>query len=95
MEQRLAAMVGKLLGLDEIGVDDNFFMLGGYSLLGTRLIGRVRDAFGVELTLQAFFEAPTIAELAAQIEQLLMAKVEAMSDEEAEQTLALLSQPNA
>jgi acyl carrier protein len=95
VEQRLAAMVGKLLGLDEIGVDDNFFMLGGYSLLGTRLIGRVRDAFGVELTLQAFFEAPTIAELAAQIEQLLMAKVEAMSDEEAEQTLALLSQPNA
>jgi acyl carrier protein len=95
VEQRLAAMVGKLLGVEEIGVDDNFFMLGGYSLLGTRLIGRVRDAFGVELTLQAFFEAPTIAEMGAQIEQLLMAKVEAMSDEEAEQTLALLSQPNA
>lgn len=94
VEQRLGAMVGKLLGLDEIGVDDNFFMLGGYSLLGTRLIGRVRDAFGVELTLQTFFEAPTIAELATQIEQLLMAKVEAMSDEEAEQTLALLSPPN-
>jgi len=94
VEQRLTSMVGKLLGLDEIGVDDNFFMLGGYSLLGTRLIGRVRDAFGVELTLQAFFEAPTIAELAAQIEQLLMAKVEAMSDAEAEQTLALLSQSN-
>lgn len=95
VEERLASMVGKLLGLDEIAVDDNFFMLGGYSLLGTRLIGRVRDAFGVELTLQAFFEAPTIAELATQIEQLLMAKVEAMTDEEAEQTLALLSQPNA
>jgi acyl carrier protein len=95
VEQRLAAMVGKLLGVEEIGVDANFFMLGGYSLLGTRLIGRVRDAFGVELTLQAFFEAPTIAEMGAQIEQLLMAKVEAMSDEEAEQTLALLSQPNA
>jgi len=95
VEERLASMVGKLLGLDEIAVDDNFFMLGGYSLLGTRLIGRVRDAFGVELTLQAFFEAPTIAELAAQIEQLLMAKVEAMTDEEAEQTLALLAQPNA
>jgi amino acid adenylation domain-containing protein len=95
VEQRLAAMVGKLLGVEEIGVEANFFMLGGYSLLGTRLIGRVRDAFGVELTLQAFFEAPTIAEMGAQIEQLLMAKVEAMSDEEAEQTLALLSQPNA
>ena len=84
IEERLAAMLALLLDLDRVGVEDNFFLLGGHSLLGTQLIARVRDAFGVELSLRTLFDAPTVSKLSAQIEALLLAKLEAMSEEEAQ-----------
>jgi amino acid adenylation domain-containing protein len=87
IEQRLAAILAPLLNLDHVGVEDNFFLLGGHSLLGTQLIGRIRDAFGVELSLRIVFEASTIASLAAEIETLLLAKIESLSEEEALQML--------
>lgn len=87
IEERLASTLAVLLGLDKVSVEDNFFMLGGHSLLGTQLIARVRDAFGVELPLRALFEAPTVARLSAQVETLLLAKLESMSDAEAERLL--------
>jgi amino acid adenylation domain-containing protein len=89
VEERLVSMLAPLLGLGKVSVEDNFFLLGGHSLLGTQLIARVRDAFGVELTLRALFDSPKIASLAAQVETLLMAKLEAMSEAEAERLLAL------
>jgi acyl carrier protein len=52
-------------------VNDNFFFLGGHSLLGTQLIARVRDSFGVELPLRTVFDLPTVAEISAAIENLL------------------------
>ncbi len=88
VEERVAALVALLLGLERVGVDDNFFMLGGHSLLGTQLIARVRAAFGVDLTLRGLFDAPTVAELAAEVERLILAKIEAMSDDEARRLLA-------
>ncbi len=84
IEERLAAMLALLLDLDRVGVEDNFFLLGGHSLLGTQLIARVRDAFAVELSLRTLFDAPTVSKLSAQIEALLLAKLEAMSEEEAQ-----------
>jgi len=87
IEERLASTLAVLLGLDKVSVEDNFFMLGGHSLLGTQLIARVRDAFGVELPLRALFEAPTVARLSAQVETLLLAKLESISDAEAERLL--------
>lgn len=84
-EQRLARLVADLLGRPRIGTDDNFFLLGGHSLLGTQLILRAQDSFGVELTLRHLFEAPTVASLAARIEQLAYEKLAAMSEEEARQ----------
>ncbi|HEU4587400.1 MAG TPA: non-ribosomal peptide synthetase [Gemmatimonadales bacterium] len=69
-EQRVAEIVGDLLQLEEIDLDDNFFLLGGHSLLGAQLMARLRDAFGVELGLRTLFEAPTVAALAAAIERL-------------------------
>ena len=74
VETELAAILSSLLGVDEVSVQDNFFMLGGHSLLGTQLIARVRDAFGVELSLRTLFDAPTIADLAAEIERARMAE---------------------
>lgn len=85
LEARLAEIVATLLGLPQVGVHDDFFQLGGHSLLGTQLISRVRDAFAVEVPLLALFESPTVAELAAEVERLIVADVEAMSDEEVRQ----------
>jgi acyl-CoA synthetase (AMP-forming)/AMP-acid ligase II/acyl carrier protein len=88
IEERLAVMLSSLLGLEQVGVTDNFFMLGGHSLLGTQLISHIRGAFGVELALRTLFDAPTIEELSAEIERLVMARVESMSEEEVQRLLA-------
>jgi len=69
-ELRIAEIVGELLHLDEIDVEDNFFMLGGHSLLGAQLIARLRQSFGVDIALRSLFEAPTVAALAAEVERL-------------------------
>src|SRR5437588_3960673 len=83
IEKRLATILGSLLNLNEVSVNDNFFLLGGHSLLGTQLLARVRSTFGIDLTLRALFESPTIAELSSEIENLIIARVESMSEEEA------------
>ncbi|EYF01031.1 Malonyl CoA-acyl carrier protein transacylase [Chondromyces apiculatus DSM 436] len=67
-EERLAALVEALLGIEAVGVDDGFFELGGDSLVGTRLIGQAREAFGLDLSLRDLFEAPTVAGLARRID---------------------------
>ncbi len=83
VEERIASMLASLLRLPRVGVNDNFFLLGGNSLLGAQVIARVRDSFGVDLSLLSLFDRPTVAELALEVEQLLIAKLEAMSEEEA------------
>lgn len=59
--QELEAIWRTLLGVEPIGVQDDFFELGGHSLLATQMLTRIRDAFGVRLSMSAIFEAPTIA----------------------------------
>ena len=86
-EERIAGIVSILLNVEWVGIDDNFFMLGGHSLLGTQIIARVADTFGVDLSLRILFEAPTIRQLSAEVERLILAKVEAMSDEEIQHLL--------
>jgi amino acid adenylation domain-containing protein len=71
IEERIVAILAELLGVPGIGTRDNFFFLGGHSLLGTQLIARLRDSFGVELSLRRIFDSPTAAELAAEIETRL------------------------
>lgn len=71
LEARIVAILTELLGVPGIGTRDNFFFLGGHSLLGTQLIARLRDSFGVELSLRRIFDSPTAAELAVEIETRL------------------------
>ncbi|GAC1312409.1 MAG: hypothetical protein NVSMB21_22930 [Vulcanimicrobiaceae bacterium] len=69
-EIALAAIVATLLRLDGVSATENFFVLGGHSLLGTQVIARVRDAFGVRIGLRYLFEHPTVAELALEVDRL-------------------------
>jgi len=59
----------ELLGADSIEPEDNFFELGGHSLLGTMVLARIREQFGVDLSIRAIFEAPTPESLGSRIRQ--------------------------
>jgi amino acid adenylation domain-containing protein len=86
-EERLAAIVTSLMNLEQVGVDDNFFLLGGHSLLGTQIIAQIAETFRIDLPLRSLFNAPTVRLLSAEIERLILARVEAMSEEEVLQLL--------
>jgi amino acid adenylation domain-containing protein len=70
-EQTLASIWRELLDVGSVGVDDDVFDLGAHSLMAMRALGRIRDAFGVDLTLRSLFERPTIGGLAEIIDGLL------------------------
>ena len=68
-EALLCDLFAQVLGVDRIGVDDNFFDLGGHSLLVTRLISRVRSVLGVELGIREVFDNPTVELLAGALDK--------------------------
>jgi len=74
LEQAVAAIWQQLLGLDEIGADDSFFLLGGHSLLATQMTARVHEQLGVAVPLRRFWERPTVAGVAAEIEWMRAAE---------------------
>jgi acyl transferase domain-containing protein len=83
LQRKVAEIWYELLGIEEISIYDSFFKLGGDSLLGTRLISRLKEMFPIELPLRKLIESPTIALLSETIESLLLQKLANLSDEEA------------
>ena len=69
-QEQLLSIVTSLLGARNISTNDNFFLVGGHSLLGAQLIAKVKETFGVELSLLKLFENGTVAEIATEIERL-------------------------
>ncbi len=68
-EQTLSEQWREILNREQISIDANFFEMGGHSLLATQVMSKIRQQFGVELSLKTLFESATIAELAKVIEQ--------------------------
>ncbi|ALG12489.1 hypothetical protein AOZ06_41515 [Kibdelosporangium phytohabitans] len=66
-EQALAAVWAEVLEIDAVGPDDDFFQLGGHSLLGFRLTARIGDEFGIQLPLAEFYRAPTVRAMAERL----------------------------
>ncbi len=99
IEESIVAIWKKLFGIEQVSVNDNFFGLGGHSLLAIQLDSQVREAFGIELSIDTIFEAPTVVDLAnvifeaqlkreyGDIDQLL-ASIENMSSDAVEQQIA-------
>ena len=78
-----------VLGLEQIGVHERFSDLGGHSLLAMQIVAKIRSSYQISFTLRDFFDASTIAESRALIEDRVLAQVESLSEDEAR---ALLSQ---
>ena len=69
VEAATASVVAELLDIEEIGMNQDFFLLGGHSMLGAQLIVRLEEMFGVEIGLRYLFDHPTPAEIAAEVER--------------------------
>jgi hypothetical protein len=71
-----------VLRVKRVGANDNFFHIGGHSMLAAQVISRIINIFGVEMPLRSIFERPTIAELSEAIEDALVEQIEALNEEE-------------
>jgi acyl carrier protein len=79
VEQEIASIWQELLGIAQVGTHDNFFQLGGNSLLGTLLASELRKEFQVQVPLDMLFAAPTVAALAQEVEKARSGDAEALS----------------
>ncbi len=104
VERTIAEAWQAVLGVKAVGVNDNFFDLGGNSLLGIQLMSMLRKAFLLELPMSSLFEAPTVAEQAVVVSEMnrkedelkelerMLSEIEGLSPEDLETRLALMEQ---
>jgi amino acid adenylation domain-containing protein len=105
IEETLAAICAEVLGIGRVGIYDNFFALGGHSLLVIQVLARVRKSFQVEVSPREMFESPTVAHLALVVVQLqveqagidatdqILTALEQLSEEESTSMLADRTKP--
>lgn len=89
IETRLAGFWQELLGVDQIGVEDSFFDLGGHSLIAVRLFAQIRKSWQVDFPISVLFEAPTIRKCA----ELIAARGIATDEDEGSHTTAMPPKP--
>ena len=94
MEQEIVGIWEEVLGVKGLGINEDFFDLGGHSLLGARLIARINDAFRVNLSLHSIFQSPTIAGLSQAIVQNQIAQAGADQIDEILRELGLSESTN-
>jgi acyl carrier protein len=87
-EQLVAEVWAEVLGLERVRAADHFFRLGGHSLIALRMVARVRAATQVKVPVRTLFERPVLRDFAAAVEELLVAELDALTDEEAQRLLA-------
>jgi amino acid adenylation domain-containing protein len=99
IEKHLAKIWAEVLSIEQLGIHDNFFDLGGHSLAASRVISRAIQTFRLELPVNALFDAPTVARMAAIVEQnrakrandaeleRMLREVETMTEEEAQRSV--------
>jgi len=73
IQTKVASVLSELLDVGEVGLDENFFLLGGHSMLGAQLIVRLENLFGVEISLRYLFDHPTLSEIATGVERQMAA----------------------
>jgi len=100
IEEQLAKIWAEVLSLDQVGIHDNFFDLGGHSLAATRVVSQVIKRFQLELPLKSLFESPTVAQMATVIAEhegkklgqtgleSILTELESLSEEEAQRLLS-------
>jgi len=86
-ERTVAGIVRHALGLDRIGVRDDFFELGGDSIMAGGVIGRCNAVFGLDLTLEDVVEAFTVERLSMEIDRRLRVAIDEMTEEQARELL--------
>ncbi|MFF5204855.1 amino acid adenylation domain-containing protein [Streptosporangium sp. NPDC000396] len=87
-EELVAEVFAELLGVEKVGAEDDFFELGGNSLLAIRAIARIRGQIEVDIPVRGLFSYATVADLAAEIERRLTEDLDQLSDEAVERLLA-------
>lgn len=104
LEHELAEIWSEVLSVDQVGIHDNFFELGGHSLAATRVLSRVIEGFGIDVSLQSLFQAPTVAEMTKLIAEnrekttsehelgSILAELDSLSEEEAQRLVSSRSQ---
>ena len=76
-----------MLKTERVGARDDFFARGGHSLLALQVLARMHSAFGVEVAPRTLFDRPTVADLAAEVERLLLEEIESLSEDSAVQLI--------
>ena len=88
VERRIATRYQEWLGIEQVGIYDSFFDLGGNSLIGIQMIPQLCQDFNLEVPISLLFEAPTVAELALAIEKILIGELEELTEEEAQELVS-------
>ncbi len=88
IESVVAEIWARAFGIAQIGLEEKFTELGGHSLLALQIVTRIRTVYGVDIGLRDFFEAPTIAQVSALIQDKLIMDIANLSDDEVRELIS-------